>query len=137
MDGHIGFNEPGSSLASKTRLKTLSWATKLQNAQDFGGAEKVPDLAITMGIGTIMEAKTILLLATGANKAYILSQALEGPVTSMVPASILQMHPRVKVIVDEEAAIGLRLYPYYKHTEELRARYGLSEIAYIDKEDLE
>ena len=137
MDGHIGFNEPGSSLASRTRVKTLCRSTKMQNAADFGGAQNVPDLALTMGIGTIMEARTILLLAYGQSKSYILTEALEGPITSWVPASILQMHHKLKVILDEEAANRLRLYDYYKHVEQMRLRYGFANPAYIDREDLE
>ena len=137
MDGHIGFNEPGSSLASRTRVKTLCRSTKMQNAADFGSEENVPDLALTMGIGTIMEARAILLLAFGQSKSYILSEALEGPVTSWVPASILQMHHKLKVIVDEEAANRLRLYDYYKHVEKMRLKYGFANPGYIDREDLE
>lgn len=126
--GHIGFNDPGSSLASDTRLKVLSLKTKKQNGPDFGGADKVPDCAITMGIGTIMQAKTIILLASGSKKARILARALEEPVTSLVPASILQMHPWVKIVADEEAASKLRWKNHYRRVEEVRKRIGYEEV---------
>ena len=134
VDGHIGFNEPGSSLASRTRLKTLSWETKEQNKDDFGGdPNQVPDCAITMGIGTIMDARMVLLLATGESKAEILAQALEGTVTSSVTASVLQMHSKVKVVVDQMAASRLKQLAYHQHVSEVRERLGYPEI---DTEDI-
>jgi len=112
--GHIGFNEPLSALMSRTRTKTLMPATRKQNAFAFGGEEHVPRRAMTMGVGTILEARRCLLLVTGANKAPILAQAIEGPVTSQVTASALQLHPRCVVVVDEAAAGQLRNTEYYR-----------------------
>lgn len=112
--GHIGFNEPLSSLLSRTRDKTLTPETRRQNAPMFGGdPEAVPPRAMTMGVGTILDAREVLLLATGPHKAAIVAKALEGPVTSMVTASALQLHPRCKVILDEDAAGALEGRAYY------------------------
>ena len=114
-DGHIGFNEPTSSLASRTRMKTLTRRTISDNARFFGGDENaVPPHVLTMGIGTIMEADTIVMLAFGENKADAVAKMVEGPITSMVPASVLQMHPKVKVFLDEPSASKLNLADYYK-----------------------
>jgi glucosamine-6-phosphate deaminase len=112
-DGHIGFNEPGSSLSSRTRLKTLAKSTIDDNARFFENRKDVPIYAITMGVGTILEARRIILLANGANKASAIAAAVEGPVTSMVTASALQLHPRAKVYVDEAAAGKLKMRDYY------------------------
>jgi glucosamine-6-phosphate deaminase len=92
-DGHIAFNEPGSSLGSRTRLKTLTQQTIEDNARFFASAEEVPRFAITMGVGTILEAREIIMLANGGKKAAIVAEALEGPITAQVSASVLQMHP--------------------------------------------
>ena len=113
-DGHIGFNEPTSSLASRTRIKTLTEQTCKDNARFFGSEEDVPNHVITMGIGTIMEARMNLLLAFGENKANAIAEAVEGPVTSINPASVLQMHPTVKVCIDEPAAGKLSRIDYYR-----------------------
>jgi len=113
-DGHIGFNEPSSSLASRTRIKTLTERTRQDNARFFQPGENVPHHVITMGIGTIMEAHEIFLFAFGAGKAAAVAGAAEGPITAENPASILQMHPRVKCFLDEEAASQLRRRDYYK-----------------------
>ena len=113
-DGHIGFNEPTSSLASRTRIKTLTRQTRADNARFFGSEDEVPKHVITMGIGTIMEARTNLLLAFGENKARAIAEAVEGPVTSINPASVLQMHPAVKVCLDEPAASELKRADYYR-----------------------
>ncbi len=114
-DGHIGFNEPSSSLGSRTRIKTLTQSTLEANAPHFGGTvEAVPKMAITMGVGTIMEAKQCLLLASGESKAEAITHAVEGPITAEVPASVLQMHPRTVVIIDEAAASQLKRVDYYK-----------------------
>ncbi|HAV41375.1 MAG TPA: glucosamine-6-phosphate deaminase [Acidobacteria bacterium] len=113
-DGHIGFNEPSSSLSSRTRIKTLTDQTRKDNAIFFGGEENVPYHAITMGIGTILEARICLLMAFGKKKARAISLAVEGPVTSLVPASALQLHPRAIVLLDREAASELRLTDYYQ-----------------------
>lgn len=106
-NGHIAFNEPGSSLGSRTRIKTLTQQTIKDNARFFKSIEEVPKYAITMGIGTIMEAKEIILLASGKNKADAIKAAVEGPITAMCPASIIQMHRKAIVIVDKEAASKL------------------------------
>lgn len=113
-DGHIAFNEPGSSLGSRTRLKTLTKQTIDDNARFFRDETEVPRFAITMGVGTIMEAKDIILLANGAKKADILAEAIEGPVTAQLSASVLQMHPHVTVIVDAEAGAKLKRADYYR-----------------------
>ena len=114
-DGHIGFNEPSSSLGSRTRIKTLTQSTLEANAPHFGGTvETVPKMAITMGVGTIMEAKQCLLLANGESKAEAVAHAVEGPITAEVPASVLQMHPRTVVIIDDAAASQLKRVDYYK-----------------------
>lgn len=114
LDGHIGFNEPSSSLASRTRIKSLTEKTREQNAPYFPDKRKMPRHVITMGVGTITEARSCLMLATGKDKAAIVAAFVEGPITAMVPASILQMHPRATVILDESAATKLRRREYYK-----------------------
>lgn len=106
-NGHIAFNEPGSSLTSRTRVKTLSEKTRKDNSRFFESIDEVPRYAITMGIGTIMESKTIILLANGDGKADAISKSVEGPITSMVPATIVQLHPRVTIAVDRDAASKL------------------------------
>lgn len=112
--GHIGFNEPLSAIMSRTRDKCLTPTTRRQNAAMFGGdAERVPSRALTMGVGTILEAREIILLATGEAKASIIAQAVEGPITSMVSASALQLHPNCKVILDSDAALRLQGREYY------------------------
>ncbi len=113
-NGHIAFNEPGSSFASRTRVKTLTEKTRHDNSPEFGGIEKVPMHVMTMGIGTIMEAKQIVLLAFGESKAPVVQQMVEGPLTASVPASILQMHPKATIIVDREAASKLERRDYYQ-----------------------
>jgi glucosamine-6-phosphate deaminase len=114
-DGHIGFNEPLSALLSRTREKALTPATRRQNAPMFGGDPgQVPARAITMGVGTILDSRRCLLLAVGTEKAAILARAVEGPVTAMVTASALQLHPRCQVVVDEAAAARLQGIEYYR-----------------------
>jgi glucosamine-6-phosphate deaminase len=117
-DGHIAFNEPGSSLSSRTRLKTLAPQTIDDNARFFESRDEVPIYAITMGVGTILEARRVLLLASGKNKAGAVAAAVEGPVTSMVTASALQMHPDTQVLLDEQAASGLKMREYYDWVQE-------------------
>jgi glucosamine-6-phosphate deaminase len=112
-DGHIGFNETSSSLASRTRLKTLTPQTRKDNSRFFDSAEQVPCHVITMGIGTIMEARHNLLLAFGSKKAGAIAGAVEGPITSINPASMLQMHPVTTACVDAEAASELQRADYY------------------------
>jgi glucosamine-6-phosphate deaminase len=115
-DGHIGFNEPTSSLASRTRIKTLTARTRQDNARFFNGdISQVPMHCITMGVGTIMESRTVVLLAFGANKADAIADACEGPITAMNPASILQMHQIAKVVIDETASTRLRKRDYYRY----------------------
>ena len=113
-DGHIAFNEPGSSLSSRTRLKTLSKQTIDDNARFFDAREDVPVYAITMGVGTILDARKLVLVASGKHKAKAIAQAVEGPVTSMVTASALQLHRDAIVITDQEAAGGLTMRDYYE-----------------------
>ena len=112
--GHIGFNEPLSALMSRTRDKTLTPRTREQNAPFFGDdPDAVPSRALTMGVGTILEAEEILLVATGPAKAEILARAFEGPLTATISASALQLHPRCLVIADEAAAARLANRSYY------------------------
>ena len=113
-DGHIGFNEPTSSLASRTRIKTLTPQTRRDNARFFATEAEVPSHCITMGIGTIMEARQTLMLAFGANKADAIAQAVEGPITAINPASILQMHPDAVFCLDDPAAAQLARTDYYR-----------------------
>jgi glucosamine-6-phosphate deaminase len=115
-DGHIGFNEPGSSLASRTRIKTLTDRTRQDNARFFPALDAVPRHVVTQGVGTILEARHLVLLASGTAKAEAVARAVEGPVTAMVPASALQLHPHVSVVVDEPAAACLALADYYRET---------------------
>ncbi|HWL54390.1 MAG TPA: glucosamine-6-phosphate deaminase [Chthoniobacteraceae bacterium] len=116
-DGHIGFNEPISSLASRTRLKTLTQGTIDANQRFFSSPGEVPRHVITMGVGTIMEAHVCLLLAFGEAKADAVAAMVEGPLTANVPASALQMHPHTTVIADEAAAKKLRRADYYRFVE--------------------
>lgn len=118
-NGHIAFNEPGSSLASRTRTKRLSPETILANADDFDGTANVPRYVITAGVGTVMEARLILLMASGHAKARAIEALVEGPITAQCPASILQMHPHAFVMVDEAA--GIRLNGSYDRVEEVLA----------------
>ena len=112
--GHIGFNEPLSALRSRTRVKALTPVTREQNAAPFGGIEHVPHRAITMGVGTILESRRCVLLATGAEKAAIVAKAVEGPITAMISATALQLHPHCTVVVDEAAASQLLETEYYR-----------------------
>ena len=112
--GHIGFNEPLSALLSRTRVKPLSPATIEQNSGLFERPEQMPKRAITMGVGTILDARRCILLATGAEKADIIAKAVEGPITSMISATALQLHRRCTVVVDESAATKLQGTDYYR-----------------------
>jgi len=118
-NGHIGFNEPTSSFASKTRLKVLSKATVDDNRKFFSAGETVPRCAITMGIGTILATKRVLMLATGSAKAAAVAHAIEGPITSSVTASALQLHADATAILDEEAAVQLKQKDYYRDVMEM------------------
>ncbi len=114
-NGHIGFNEPTSSLASRTRVKTLTETTVKDNSRFFKEGEFQPTLSITMGIKTILETKRVLLLATGKNKAKAIADAIEGPMAGRCPASALQMHEHTTFIIDEDAASQLEMKEYYKY----------------------
>jgi glucosamine-6-phosphate deaminase len=113
-DGHIGFNEPGSSLGSRTRLKTLTEQTIRDNARFFASLDEVPRHVITMGVGTILDARRCLVLAFGQTKAAAVAAMVEGPVTASVPASALQFHPRCTLMTDEAAAAQLKRADYYR-----------------------
>lgn len=106
-NGHIGFNEPGSSLGSRTRVTTLTEQTRQDNARFFSSIDQVPRHVITQGLGTISAARKLVLIATGRHKAAAVAAAVEGPVTASCPASVLQLHPDVTVVVDEAAAAQL------------------------------
>ena len=112
-DGHIGFNEPTSSLASRTRIKTLTEQTRKDNARFFNNLDEVPIHCITMGIGTIMDARQNILLAFGENKAQAIADAVEGPIQATHPASILQMHPNATFCINSKAAALLKRQDYY------------------------
>jgi glucosamine-6-phosphate deaminase len=112
-NGHLGFNEPGSALSSRTRVKRLSDRTRADNARFFARADDVPTHCITQGLGTILAARSLVLVATGAAKAAAVSAALEGPLTASCPASVLQWHADAVVVLDEEAASLLANRAYY------------------------
>lgn len=116
-NGHIGFNEPSSGLMSRTRVKTLTKATIDDNARFFGEDEYQPHLSITMGIGTILDAKKVVLLATGENKADAILATVEGALTASCPASALQLHTNAVLVIDEAAASKLSDRDFYKHIE--------------------
>jgi glucosamine-6-phosphate deaminase len=114
-DGHIGFNEPGSSFASLTRVKTLTEQTRRDNARFFDSIDDVPMHCITQGLGTILRARHLVLLAFGAGKAAAIAAALEGPLSASLPGSAVQLHPRATVVVDEAAASELQHADYYRY----------------------
>lgn len=122
-DGHIAFNEPGSSLGSRTRLKTLTRETIQDNARFFENEDEVPTLSITMGVGSILEARQCVLLATGESKADAIAGAIEGPVTCQNTASALQLHPNAVFVLDEAAASMLQRKQYYIDCEESQRAY--------------
>lgn len=130
-DGHWGFNEPGTSLASRTHVTVLTQQTLDDNWDLFyskagGRREDMPHFAITMGIGTILEARHVLMIASGSKKAEIVARALEGPVTAQVTASAIQLHPgRATVVLDEAAASKLAHADHYRHIERLKAQYHM------------
>jgi glucosamine-6-phosphate deaminase len=113
-NGHIGFNEPSSSLSSRTRVKTLTQETIAANTPFFLDKKQIPRYCLTMGIGTIMESRMVLLLASGQEKSQAIRQSIEGPITANIPASILQLHAQAKIIIDEEAAGQLERKSYYR-----------------------
>jgi glucosamine-6-phosphate deaminase len=115
-NGHIGFNEPGSSLRSVTRVKTLTEQTRRDNARFFASIDDVPMHVITQGLGTIGRAQHLLLTAVGEGKAGAVAAAVEGPLSASCPASVLQLHPHATVVVDEAAAARLERVDYYRYT---------------------
>jgi glucosamine-6-phosphate deaminase len=126
-DGHIAFNEPGSSLASRTRIKTLTRQTRVDNARFFGDdVDAVPTHCLTQGLATIIQARHVILVATGTHKAKAVHELAEGAVSALWPATILQMHPHVTVLLDESAAGQLQLGDYFRETH--RAKPGWQGI---------
>lgn len=126
-NGHIGFNEPTSSLASRTRIKTLTDATRRDNARFFPTLDEVPHHCLTQGLGTIMAARQVVLVAQGAHKADAIAALVEGPVTSRWPGSVLQLHQHATVVIDPEAASKLELLDYYKVTYAQKPAWQLFE----------
>ncbi len=114
--GHIGFNEPGSSFASRTRIKSLIEQTRRDNARFFTSLAEVPHHVVTQGLGTILEARHVVLVATGAQKAQAVRDFVEGPVAAICAASVLQFHPHASILLDEAAASSLKLADFYRHT---------------------
>ena len=115
-DGHLAFNEPGSSLTSRTRVKTLTAQTRTDNARFFDSPDEVPRHVVTQGLGTISDARHLVLLAAGEAKADAVARTVEGPVAASCPASVLQLHPHVTVLLDEAAAARLALADYFRQT---------------------
>jgi glucosamine-6-phosphate deaminase len=115
-DGHIAFNEPGSSLTSRTRVKTLTSQTRADNARFFDSVADVPRHVLTQGLGTISAARHLLLVATGPGKAAAIQAMVEGPVSALCPASVLQLHQHATVLLDDAAASALDLGDYYRET---------------------
>ncbi|HEY5753675.1 MAG TPA: glucosamine-6-phosphate deaminase [Chthoniobacterales bacterium] len=113
-DGHIGFNEPTSALTSRTRIKTLTERTLQDNAPFFARPDEIPHHVITMGVGTIMEARHIVLLAFGERKARAVAETIEGPISALFPSTILQMHPQATLLLDKAAASKLQRRDYYR-----------------------
>jgi len=130
-DGHWAFNEPGSSLASRTRVEALTQQTLDDNWEAFYknagvSRDEMPQFAITMGIGTILESRHALMLANGEKKAGVVAKALEGPVTSQITASALQLHPgKVTVVLDKGAASELKRLDHYRHVQAQKEKYGI------------
>ena len=119
-NGHLAFNEPGSSLASRTRMETLTEQTRQDNARFFNSIDEVPIHVLTQGLGTILEAKHLVLVATGAGKAAAVAAMIEGPVSAFCPGSVLQLHPRSTIVIDEAAAADLKLADYYRRSYDLK-----------------
>ena len=122
-DGHIAFNEPGSSLQSRTRIKTLTEQTRVDNARFFNSLDEVPVHAITQGLGTILEAKHLVLIATGEAKAEAVAAMVEGGLSAAWPGSVLQLHQHATILLDEAAASGLRNSEYYKMSLERKPKW--------------
>lgn len=119
-NGHIGFNEPGSSLGSRTRVTTLTEQTRHDNARFFDSIDEVPRHVITQGLGAISSARHLVLIATGQHKAAAIAAAVEGPLTASCPASVLQLHPQVTVVIDEAAAVRLQNAEFYRYAYEYK-----------------
>lgn len=121
IDGHIAFNEPGSSLNSRTRVKTLTEETRIANSRFFTNLDEVPRFALTVGVGTLLEAKRILILATGKNKARAIAQAVEGNVNHLWTISALQLHPHSIIVCDEDACddLTLKTFKYFREIEHI------------------
>ncbi len=117
-NGHLGFNEPFSSFSSRTRVKSLTPKTRQDNARFFASPDEVPRLCVTQGLGTIMESRVAVLVATGEHKADAVAAMIEGPVAARCPGSILQFHPRAIIVVDEAAGAKLEHGDYYRHVAE-------------------
>jgi len=115
-DGHVAFNEPGSSLSSRTRIKTLTQRTRADNARFFDAPDQVPRHVLTQGLGTILDARHLLLVAIGPGKSHAVAALVEGPLSAFCPASVLQLHPHATVLLDDDAASELRLGDYYRET---------------------
>ncbi|MGB2641832.1 MAG: glucosamine-6-phosphate deaminase [Candidatus Acidiferrum sp.] len=128
-NGHIGFNEPTSSFGSRTRLKVLANKTIEDNRGTFSPGERMPECAITMGIGTILEARRIVLLATGEAKAESVANAIEGPITASVTASCLQLHPDATFVVDEPAGARLKQQDYYRRVMEMTEKFTPNRLS--------
>jgi len=127
-DGHVAFNEPGSSLASRTRVKTLAQDTRVANSRFFGGdVELVPKMALTVGVGTVMDAKEVVVIATGEKKAVAVRMAVEEGVNHWWTMSALQMHANTLLVVDEEATgeLKVKTVQYFKQIEEVAASMGI------------
>lgn len=137
-DGHIGFNEPGSSLGSRTRLKTLTRETIEDNARLFDDPDEVPRFAVTMGVGTVLDAASVVLIANGDAKAQAIVDMIEGPVSSQCTASAMQMHPDTTVVIDEAAAAKLERREYYDWIRDNKAQiHGVIDRQIRDRLRLE
>jgi len=129
-DGHIAFNEPGSSLTSRTRVKTLAYDTILANSRFFGDdLSKVPRMALTVGVGTVLDAKEVVIIITGANKALALQKCIEGPVNHMWTLSSLQLHKHPMLVVDDDATLELQVktVKYFKSIESVAKECGIQQ----------
>ncbi|KAK8246921.1 hypothetical protein HDK90DRAFT_429666 [Phyllosticta capitalensis] len=130
-DGHIAFNEPGSSLASRTRVKTLAYDTQLANARFFGGdVGAVPSMALTVGVGTVLDAREVVAIVTGAHKATALQRCVEDGVSHMWTLSALQMHPHAMVVADDDATLELKVktVKYFRSIERVATREGMLQV---------
>lgn len=128
-NGHIGFNEPSSSLASRTRVKVLAPTTRADNARFFDGdITQVPTHCLTQGLGTILDAREVILVAQGEGKADAVAGLVEGPVSAMLPASVLQLHRRATIVVDEAVAAKLAMADYYRHAFDSRMAWQKDEF---------